>query len=200
MINNYFKTVCVILLASLTQTLFGQNNVIQVSTSKELYAALSDALPKTIHISKRIEDVNQITLHSNQILVGDNEHAALIFRAGEEGIKLTENNTIKNLHVQTDPKKRAIFADVSVSNWGNLSIQTVTTIGQVQFLAKDKVTAGHVQINGLDIIYADVYDNKERPAAWNVYLLQGALTIYNMQKDPSVIITSEILNVSVGRR
>ena len=58
---------------------------------------------------------------------------------------------------------------------------------------------GHVDVNGLDIIAADARGEKERPHGYDVYVLHGAFTLWNMQSDDSVVVSADLVGLSAGR-
>lgn len=60
---------------------------------------------------------------------------------------------------------------------GRIELRGVTTTGCVRILARDKVRAGHVDVNGLDIIAADARSETERPHGYGVYVITGAFEI-----------------------
>ena len=66
-------------------------------------------------------------------------------------------------------------------------------------LARNQVRAGHIEVRDLDIVAADSRAANERPNGYGVFLLQGALTLWNCQPDPDVKITANVSGVSVGR-
>jgi hypothetical protein len=86
-----------------------------------------------------------------------------------------------------------------VEDLGRIGIHSVQTVGRIQILAKHKVRRGHVEVDGLDIIAADARAEEDRPYAYGVYVLQGAFTLWNMQVDKEVILTADLINLSVGR-
>ena len=56
-----------------------------------------------------------------------------------------------------------------------------------------------IAVNGLDIVAADARDEKDRPHGYGVYVLQGAFTLWNMQQDADVTISSDLVGLSAGR-
>lgn len=60
-------------------------------------------------------------------------------------------------------------------------LDQVTTVGQVQLLARDQVQSGHVSVNGLDIIAADALNRPEHPHKYGVDVPPGAFTLWNLQ-------------------
>jgi hypothetical protein len=75
----------------------------------------------------------------------------------------------------------------------------VTTTGRVQVLARECVRAGHVDVEGLDIVAADARAASERSQAYGVNVLQGAFTLWNMQADRDVAISADLAGITAGR-
>ena len=50
--------------------------------------------------------------------------------------------------------RRAIFIDTGVARLGTIRLIRITTVGQVQLLARDTVRSGHVEVDELDIVAA----------------------------------------------
>lgn len=119
---------------------------------------------------------------------------------GAKGIRLTTDNSLEGVTVLTEPDEVAILNDASVADLGRITLRDVTTRGQVYLVAEDAVRAGHIQIEGLTVTAADVRGRALRPHGFGVEALQGALTVWNLQADPAVTITAEVLDVSVGTR
>jgi len=61
------------------------------------------------------------------------------------------------------------------------------------------VRAGHVVVEGLDIVAADVRDRDQRPELLGVGALQGAFTLWNQQPDGDSEVTAELRGLSAGR-
>ncbi|QDL36161.1 hypothetical protein [Rhodoferax sediminis] len=73
------------------------------------------------------------------------------------------------------------------------------TVGQVQILARDKVRSGHVEVAGLDVAAADTRSQGDRPQGFGVYAIQAPSRMWNMQADPQVVITADLIGLSAGR-
>ena len=80
-----------------------------------------------------------------------------------------------------------------------MELRDLTTTGRVQILARDRVRAGHVDVDGLDIVAADARGETERPHGYGVHVLQGAFTLWNMQPGDDVAISADIIGVFAGR-
>jgi hypothetical protein len=167
-------------------------------TPDELVAATKDESVRKIKVRGRLANVPSIRLAPGQALCGEGDQATILF-AGVDGLQLTSDNEVRNIHLQTTPDKRAIFNDTSLASLGHLTLAGVTAIGQVQILARDKVCSGHVEVDRLDIVAADVRARDERPHGFGVYVIQGAFTLWCMQADESVAITANLFGLSAGR-
>ena len=153
---------------------------------------------KVVSVAGRIANVPSIQLSPGQQIVG-RDNAAIVFSSGVDGIQVTSNNMIRDVRLQVEPERRAIFTDPTIQALGEVSISNVVAVGQVQILARDKVRSGHVNVEGLDVVAADSRNRPDRPNGYGVDVLQGAFTLWNMQSDPSSVLTGRLLNISAGR-
>jgi len=169
-----------------------------VATSDELAAATKDAEVRQITVRGNLTGAPSVRLAPGQALCGVDDHAAIHF-AGVDGLQLSSDNQVRSVHLRTPPDKRAIFNDTSVNSLGHILLAGVTTIGQVQILARDKVRGGHVEVDGLDVIAADARTQTDRPQGYGVGVLQGAFTLWNMQTDVSVTVSARLASLSAGR-
>lgn len=164
---------------------------VTVHSAQELADAVGDGATD-IQVQGRITGSPMITLPPGVTLRG----GELVF--GAKGVRLTADNTLRDITVRTEADEVAILNDTSVGNLGTLTLANVTTNGQVLLVAGDSVRAGHVQVKSLTIETADVRGRVRRPHGFGVEALQGALTVWNQQADPAVRLTAEILDVAVG--
>jgi hypothetical protein len=170
-----------------------------VTTSDELVAATKNAMVRHITVRGNLSNTPSIRLTPRQQLIGEGDQAEILFLTGIDGLQLSSDNQVRSLHLRTSPDKRAIFNDTTVDSLGHLLIAGVTTTGQVQILARDKVRSGHVEVDGLDIIAADARAQSERPHGYGVYVIQGAFTLWNMQADKDIMISADLTGLSAGR-
>src|SRR5450759_2337204 len=146
------------------------------ATVEELVALTKDAKVGWITVRSNLSKVPSIRLLPGQSLRGDGDKSGITFADDADGLQLSSDNRVHNIHLRTSPNKRAIFNDTAVITLGRLELRGVTTTGRVQILARDKVQAGHVDVNGLDIVAADARSESERPHGYGVYVIQGAFT------------------------
>ena len=170
-----------------------------ITTVEALVMATKDSTIRSIVVTESLDGVPSIRLSPGQWLRGSDEHVTLAFASDAEGLQLSSDNQVRSLRLEVLPTKRAIFNDVSVSSLGRIELAGIVTVGRVQILARDKVQAGHVEVNGLDIVAADARGEMDRPHEYGVYVLQGAFTLWNMQADKGIEITANLVDVSAGR-
>ena len=171
-----------------------------VNSVAELIAATNDKEIREIVLLTDLEDIPAIDLLPGQTLRSDSAALpTLTFRPDADGVRLSSDNTVAGVNLIASPEKRAIWNDYSVASLGTISIRAVRTTGRVQIVTRDKIRSGRVGVDGLDIRSADARAEKKRPQDYGVYVLQGAFTLWNIQADESVVLTADIVNLSVGR-
>jgi hypothetical protein len=169
-----------------------------VSTEDELIAAAAEPAERIV-VRGTITLRQSVQLVPGQQLVGDGADAGLVFAADMDGVRIGRDNEMVGLRIQVRPDRRAVFNDTTVDHLGLIRLAAITATGQVQILARDNVRAGHVVVEGLDIVAADVRDRADRPALLGVGALQGAFTLWNQQPDGEVVVTAELRDISAGR-
>jgi hypothetical protein len=147
-----------------------------VTSAEALLEAIHEPGIERILVSGRLIGASSIRLSQGQSLSGVDDSAAIAFLAGADGIQLSTDNSVRNLRLYASTERRAVFNDTSVPTLGRIELRSVTTTGRVQILARDKVSAGHVEVDGLDIVTADARSETERPHGYSVYVQQGAFT------------------------
>jgi len=170
-----------------------------VASLDELLTAASDEQVSRIVVCGTIADAPSIRLSRGQQLVGENENAHILFRPDVDGLEITSDNEVRTIRLQAAPHQRAVYNDTSIQTLGNLMLDHVTTIGQVQLLAKDHVRGGHVSVNGLDIVAADAHARSARPHGYGVHVLQGVFTLWNQQSAEQAVLTADLVGISLGR-
>lgn len=169
------------------------------TTTEELLAASRNAAVQKIIIQNALSGLPSFRLSPGQALLGDNDEATLTFAPGVDGLELSSDNKVIDIRLETSVDKRAIFNDTHVDSLGQMRLAGVTTIGQVQILARDQVRSGHVDVDDLDIIAADTRAQTDKPQGFGVYVTQGAFTLWNMQADEKIIISADLKGLSAGR-
>ena len=171
-----------------------------VTSAETLVAAVSDSGIEQIVVSGRLtDDVPLIRLAPGQSLRGADESAAIFFRAADDGVQLSTDNSVRSIRLNASPEKRAICNDTTVPTLGRIELRGLTTTGRVQILVRNELRAGHVEVDGLDIVAADARAETERPHGYGVYVLHAAFTLWNMQAADDVVISADIVGISAGR-
>lgn len=163
----------------------------RVGSATELQGALASDCDEIV-VEGTITGMPMITLAPGVTLRGGT------LQFGAKGVRLSTDNTLEGITVLTAEDEVAILNDVGVDDLGTLALRDVTTCGQVLLLADDQVRHGHIQIERLHVCSADVRGRARRPHGFGVEALQGGVTVWNLQPDPAIRITAELLDISVG--
>jgi hypothetical protein len=170
-----------------------------VNSVDNLIAAVNSNEVEEIVLSTNLSGVPPIALLPGQSFRSEfEEHRALFFRESTDGIRLSSDNTVARIDLVTSPDKRAIWNDYSVDGLGTIRLRSVRATGRVQILAKEKIRAGRIEVDSLEIHSADARTEKERPKDYGVNVLQGAFTLWNMQPDQDIVLSADLRNISVG--
>jgi hypothetical protein len=166
----------------------------------ELLRSVENANIGSIIVDSFLKDVPGFRLSPHQELKGSFANlAGLRFRQGSDGVQLSSDNAVSSLRLETSPDRCAVWNDESVADMGSIRLADLKTVGRIRILARDRIKAGHVEVRNLDIAAADSRNATERPSGFGVYVLQGAFTLWNLQDDPEIKITADIVGLSVGR-
>jgi hypothetical protein len=175
-----------------------KDNTHVVHSTEELLAALRDAGERRIAVDGTLTEVPTLRLPPGQSLVAHDRGARLVFKPDSDGLELTADHEIRGLRLDAAPQRRAMFNDTSLASLGTLRLVDVCASGQVQILARDRIRAGHVEVDGLHVIAADTRERPERPHGYGVRVVQGAFTLWNMQDDENVVITADLAGLAAG--
>jgi hypothetical protein len=171
-----------------------------IKSTEDLLLATNSKEVRNIIVGADLNDIPSIRLLPGQSLRSSAEQrATLTFRENADGLQLSSDNAVSALYLVTSPERRAIWNDYSVAGLGTISLRAIRTTGRVQILGREKVRSGRVEVDGLEILAADARAERERPQDYGVYVLQGAFTLWNMQTGEEVVLTADLINISVGR-
>jgi len=164
---------------------------IGVRTAGELLGALADGARRII-VRNEISRLACLRLPPGVHLEG----GSLVF--GARGIVLSTDNELSGIVIDCPEHEVAIGNDTGVEDLGSLVLRDVRTTGQVLVLVEGAVRNGAVVVDGLTVAAADLRGRLDRPHGFGVDAMQGALTIWNRQPDPDVVIEATVDRVSVG--
>jgi hypothetical protein len=150
-----------------------------------------------IEVTADLADLPTLRLSPGQALTGAG--AMLRFAAGQDGIQLTSDNRIAELHVVSDPDRCAVFNDTSVPTLGRLELSGLCVVGAVRLLARDAVRSGHIEAHDIDVVAADARGHGERPRGYGVEVVPGAFTIWNQHSGADVTLSADLTGLRVGR-
>jgi hypothetical protein len=170
-----------------------------VNSVQELIKATSDSAVRTITIAQDLNDVPEIRLSPGMSLRGRCDRRPVLQFLEGNGVCLSSDGAVENIALVVAADRLAVWNDDSVDSLGTLTLRSVSTIGRVRLWARGAIRKGHIEIDGLDIVAADARAENEKPQQYGVYVLQGAFTLWNRQSDENVVITSNVVGVSVGR-
>ncbi|MFF2551203.1 hypothetical protein ACFVUS_09380 [Nocardia sp. NPDC058058] len=162
-----------------------------VGTAGELTAALESGA-RTIRVAGALYGLPSFRLPPGVTLCG----GELEFTSG--GLILTADNELRDVTVRTPEHEIAIRNDCAVADFGVLVLHEVSTHGQVLLEAAGAVRAGHIDINGLSVVAADTRARTVLPAGYGVSARQGAVTVWNRQDDPAVVLTARLRAIAAG--
>ncbi len=163
----------------------------EVHTAEELVTAAA-VEGAQIDIAVDLGQVPALTLAPGVSLRG----GAVRFAA--KGLRLTADNRLDGVVIETAVPGTAIDTDNSVPDWGVLRLSDVRTTGQVRLIADGATRAGRVVVDGLQVLAADVRGRTDRPRAYHVEALQGGFTLWNRQTDAASVITADLRDISAG--
>jgi hypothetical protein len=163
---------------------------VRVSSATELLDALETA--DEIEVDGSLAGMPMISLRPGVTLRGGT------LRFGAKGVRLSSDNRLEDVTILVPDHEVAIGNDTAVSDLGHLILRNVRTRGQVLLLADGAVRAGHVDVEGVAVVSADVRGRPDRPHGFGVDVLQGAFTLWNRQPDPAVRITATLTGISAG--
>jgi hypothetical protein len=83
-----------------------------VTTSDALVAAIGEGVGKVV-ISGRLSNVPSLHLSPGQSLCGAAEDSKIAFADDADGVELTSDNAIHNVHLCAGLERRAIFNDTT---------------------------------------------------------------------------------------
>ena len=125
-----------------------------IATAEQLVALTKEPRARHLVVCGNIANVPSIRLAPGQTLAGNGDNASISFVKGVDGLQLSSDNEVRNLRLEASAGRRAIFNDTSVARLGTIRLIGITTVGQVQLLARDTGRSGHVEVDRLDITSA----------------------------------------------
>lgn len=173
-----------------------------VNTFNDLVSALQNG-QKEITITRSILCNYNILLPEGVSLTGkpqENGELPLLSFQHSDGIGVSANNSVKNLNIDAPANHKAIFNTMVKQDLGTFTFENLFVKGQVSVITRVGVEKANIVINNLDIHSADARHYLEQPQKYGVNVLQGALTIYNINPKSDSLVSVAVSNLSIGRK
>jgi hypothetical protein len=105
---------------------------------------------------------------------------------------------VRSLRVVTAPHARSIFLRAGVSDYGTITLEDLTVVGQVGLIARVGTEKGRFLARDIHVGFADARRFPEQAQKYGVNVLQGAFTLFNQNGSTSSKLTGTLENISAG--
>lgn len=162
-----------------------QNGQKEITITRSILCNYSIFLPEGVNLSGKPQENGQLPLLSFQ-------HS--------DGIGVSANNAVKNLNIDAPVNHKAIFNTAVQQDLGIFTFENLLVKGQISIITRVGVEKASVVIDNVDIHSADTRHYLEQPQKYGVNVLQGALTIYNINPGSDSLLSVTVANLSIGRK
>ncbi len=162
-----------------------QNGQKEITITRSILCNYSMLLPEGVSLNGKPQENGELPLLSFQ-------HS--------DGIGVSANNSVKNLNIDAPANHKAIFNTTVRQDLGTFTFENLLIKGQVSVITRVGVEKANIVINNLDIHSADARHYLEQPQKYGVNVLQGALTIYNLNPNSNSLVSVAVSNLSIGRK
>lgn len=162
-----------------------QNGQTEITIVRSILCNYSILLPEGVNLNGKPQENGELPLLSFQ-------HS--------DGIGISANNAVKNLNIDAPANHKAIFNTTVQQNLGTFTLENLLVKGQVSIITRVGVEKANVVIDNVDIHSADARHYLEQPQKYGVNVLQGALTIYNINPSSDSLLSVAVSNLSIGRK
>jgi hypothetical protein len=176
--------------------------MVQVTNFNELQAALHTG-ETAIEVVRSFLASYPIILPDKVTLAGvpqENGVLPSVMFSDSDGIGVTANNQITDLNIQTADQQRAIFNAGQVENLGTLTFKNLIVKGQFSVIMRAPSKLAEINLEQIHVVSADTRHFLEQPQKYGVSVLQGALTIYNFNSDPTSLIKVNAHEIAIGEK
>lgn len=162
-----------------------QNGQKDLTITRSILCNYPVLLPEGINLNGQVQENGELPLLSFQ-------HS--------DGIGVSAHNSVKNLNIDTPVNHKAIFNTTVKADLGTFTFENLFVKGQVSIITRVGVEKANVVMDHVDIHSADTRHYLEQPQKYGVNVLQGALTIYNINPDSKSLLSVAVNNLSIGRK
>lgn len=156
-----------------------QNGEKEIIITKSILCNYSLFLPEGVSLSGKPQENGELPLLSFQ---------------NSDGIGISANNAVQNLNIDAPVNHKAIFNTTVQEDLGTFTLENLFIKGQVSIITRVGVKKANVVIDNVDIHSADARHYLEQPQKYGVNVLQGALTIYNINPNPDSLLSVSVSN------
>ena len=195
-----------ILLTLPLHSISAQNTLPDMESSVTTYNDLALAISrgqKEIVISRNITSNHSLILPEGTSLRGipqENGESPMLLFTESDGLGLTASNTVAGLKINAPVEKRAVFTTYAREDLGTFCLENLSVQGQVSFIFRIGTLRANVDLKNMDIFAADARRYLEQPQKYGVNVLQGALTIYNLNGDENSLVNVRAQGITIGRK
>ena len=173
-----------------------------IRTYNDLAIALREGR-KEILIDRNITANHALILPEGTTVKGipqENGELPMVLFTESDGFGLTAGNAVRDLKVNAPADRRALFTTYSREDLGTFRLENLSVQGQVSFIFRIGTRSAAVEMRGVDIFAADARRYLEQPQKYGVNVLQGALTVYNLNGDKESLIRVRAEGITIGRK
>ena len=197
-----FTASCIFTVAIMQGQVTNTSSMKFITTYNDLAQAVQQGNNEII-ISANITVNHGIILPEGTSIKGiaqDNGELPMLLFPNSDGIGLTANNKVEFLKILVPENRRAIYNTYSLPDLGKFTLKDLSVKGQISVITRIGVESARVELENVDIFAADARHYLEQPQKYGVNVLQGALTIYNMNGDKSSLVNVYAKNITIGRK
>ncbi|MDO5569986.1 MAG: hypothetical protein Q4F97_00785 [Bacteroidales bacterium] len=169
-----------------------------INNADELVEASNDRTARYLIIRTDLKDVPEVKLLPFQNVIGEFDGRKISFKNGSNGFCLTKGNELKNLKINVDPDKKAIYQDSSVEKMSTHHLSRINVTGQISFIVSDNIKKGKIEASFIHVNYASTEHLTDRPNRYGVDMMQGAMTVWNKTEELNSEIEVDITHFSCG--
>ena len=197
-----YKIILLLIVFNMKMSTVVANTFKSIETFEGLKTAILSG-EKNIEIKRSFVCTQSIVLPETVSIKGikqENGELPLLSFINSDGIGITANNTISDLNIDASSQNKAIFASLNKSDIGTYRLENLFIKGQISLIFRAGVDRGNIIINDVDIFSSDSRHYIEQPQKYGVNVLQGALTVYNLNPNEKSNIDLQVNNLSIGRK
>ena len=102
------------------------------------------------------------------------------------------------MRLVTAASSRALFLRAGTPDLGTITLEDLTTVGQIGLIARVGTEKGRVVGRNIHVGFADARRFPEQAQKYGVNVLQGAFTLFNQNGSTSSKLTATLENISAG--